>query len=85
MPGFKNLSVGGIVGGVVLLLILFAVLTEVIPQIDQSANDFSNTTDSEGNPLPFANFFASGGILILVIMAGVLIAVLGYFGVMKSR
>lgn len=55
--------------GIILLVVLFKVVAQLLPE----AQDAGDELNSSGVPL--GSFFASDGIVFLVIMAGILILV----------
>ena len=65
--------------GVVGVVILFLLLAELIPEA-QTAGD---TLNASGAPL--GGLFAGDGVVILIIMAGVLLALVAFFLKSKGR
>ena len=53
--------------GIVLMIVLFLLLADLMPEF-QSAGD-----DLNSSGVPLGSLFASGGIIFLIVMAGVLI------------
>lgn len=75
---WTGMSAAGIIGGLILLIIAFTAAAEVLPDV-ATASAAINATG-----LPLASFFAAGGIVLLALMAGLLMAVLKIFGIGKG-
>ena len=65
--------------GVIMITVLFAALTTLIPQA-QTAGDALNASG-----VPLGSLFVSGGVIFLIVMAGVLMLVLNHFMGGKKR
>ena len=61
------------------IVILFALMAQFIPEV-QTQGDALNDTGA-----PFANFFASDGIAILLLMVALLLVVVGVVKYKKGR
>ena len=70
-----------LITGLVFAIILFGVLEVVVPQVNQSLNNLASNNTS----VPFISFFASNGLITLMLMAGVLIGVVALFLGSKGR
>jgi len=76
---WSGLSAGGIISGLILMIVAFTVAAEILPDVETAADAINDTG------MPFASFFVADGIILLAIMAGLVLAVLGVFGLMKSK
>lgn len=66
-------NVKGVVTGVVLLIVTIIVSFLIV---GSTAGDLTTATDNiSGSGLPLASLFASNGVVLLVFMAGLLIAI----------
>ena len=78
----KNwMSPKAVILGLVLMIVLFGVLEVVIPTVNSSLNNLA----SNNTGVPFISFFASNGLVVPIIMAGVLLGIVGYLGIGGSK
>lgn len=82
-------TAAGIVGAIVALVLAFEVVKTGLPYVrDASANISElhlNTTGGAtgASQLPFSGLFAANGLVLLVVMAAILLAVIGYLKLSK--
>ncbi|MBD3234003.1 MAG: hypothetical protein GF315_09805 [candidate division Zixibacteria bacterium] len=66
-------QIGKYIGAIIGIVVLFLLLADLVPEA-QTAGDTLNESG-----VPLGSLFASSGVLFVIIMAGVLLFVVGYF------
>lgn len=76
--------IGIVLGVIITLIVVFNVLSSTAPDLGAAANNLTATrinasyAEEAGDILPLASLFKRGGIVFLILMAGILLAVFGY-------
>ncbi len=70
----KGLNISAVITGIVLLIVAIIVSFLIV---GNTAGDITNAADNiSGSGLPLASLFSSSGVVLLVFMAGLLIALI---------
>ena len=76
---FKGLSIAGIITGLILITIAFTIASDLLPDVQTSAIAINDTG------LPLATLFDDGGVVLLMVMAGLILGVIGVLGFKANR
>lgn len=68
------MKVAGMVTGLIMLIIGIVVIFNIVGNSSTTLTDASNNISGSG--LPLASMFASNGVVLLVFMAGILLAII---------
>ena len=87
MTNFGKVSIDGAIWGFILLAVYFKVVAVLVPEVSSSAEELGNLSQSANETVayPLASFFTQNGLVILVIMAAIILAVIKFLGIGKSR